>query len=215
MRILYAEARNSDRMAKHQEVVKPYATGPALGVLLDEFAPGWKSELSQTRDPARILATHLRFAPPRKLAQEAAKRSMDYKADVIVAEENSREQKRSGEMAGYKANLVDGPVLTMTQKGISRMFDPTSMVGFDMTNTLYPTGTFGSEWGSVEVTSGGALIANDYTRVRVSAPPSAPTIADRTVRGNGWVLTLNPGWAVYPDPSRSGSYEIRRIPGSQ
>jgi hypothetical protein len=187
-----------------------YATGPALGVLLDEFAPGWKSELKQNHDPARILATHLHFTPPRQLAREAERRSKAYGADVILAEENARDAKRSAEMAAYKSHLVDGPVLTLTQKGISRMFDPTSMVGFDMTNTLYPTGTFGSDWGSIEVTSGGALIANDYTQIRVSAPTSPPTVEDRTVRGDGWVLTLSPGWAVYPSASKIGSFEVRK-----
>lgn len=191
-----------------------YATGPALGVLLDEFAPGWKSELKQTRDPARILATHLRFTPPRQLAREASRRSKEYRADTILAEESARDAKRSGEMALYKARLVVGPVLTMTQKGISRMFDPTSMVGFDMTNTLYPTGTFGSEWGSIEITSGGALIANDFSQIRVSAPTSPPTVDDRTVHGDGWVLTLRPGWAVFPASGKSGSYEVRKISNS-
>lgn len=191
-----------------------YATGPALGVLLDELAPEWKSELKQTRDPARILAAHLHFTPPRQLAREASRRSKEYRADAILAEEASRDAKRSGEMASYKARLVDGPVLTITQKGISRMFDPTTMVGFDMRNTLYPTGTFGSEWGSIEISSGGALIANDFSQIRVSAPSSPPTVEDSTIRGDGWVLTLRPGWGVYPASGRNGSYEVRKVSNS-
>lgn len=189
-----------------------YGTGPALGVLLDEFAPGWKSEIRQRHDPAGILAARVKFVAPRQLAREAEKRSKAYAADVILAAENERDSKRSAEMAAYKSRLVDGPVLTLTQSGgINRMFDPTALIGFDMTNTLYPTGTFGSEWGSIEVTSGGALIANDYSQIRVSAPASVPGVEDRTVRGDGWVLTLKPGWAVYRSANHEGSFEVRKI----
>ena len=99
-------------------------------------------------------------------------------------------------MAAYRARLVDGPVLTLTQANLNRNFDPLSLIGFDMTNTIYPTGVFSAEWGSLEVTDGGALVSNDFSRVTVGAPSRAPTAEDRTVRGTGWVLTLKPGWSV-------------------
>jgi hypothetical protein len=183
-----------------------YATGPALGLLLDHFAPGWRAELRQLADPARILAHRLRFQPPR----DAERRAKRYDVDALDREEAVRDSSRRGAMSAYKARLVGGPVLTLTQSSLNRNFDPLSLIGFDMTNTIYPTGVFGADWGSLDVTAGGALVTNDFTRVQVSAPNQAPSVDDRTVRGDGWVLTLKPGWSVIAAPGRSGSYVLRR-----
>jgi hypothetical protein len=183
-----------------------YATGPALGILLDRFAAGWREELRRTPDPARILARHLRFQP----TGDAEPRARNYDVDAIDREETERDSARRGTMAAYKAHLLDGPVLTLTQSSLNRNFNPQSLVGFDMTNTIYPTGVFSADWGSLEVTEGGALVANDFGRVQVSAPSHAPSVGDRTVRGEGWVLTLKPGWTVAPAPGRSGSYVLRK-----
>jgi hypothetical protein len=112
-------------------------------------------------------------------------------------------------MANYEARLVDGPVLTLTQSSLNRNFDPLSLIGFDMTSTLYPTGSFSAEWGSLDVTAGGALVANDFSRVIINAPAHPPVADDRTLRGDGWLLTLKPGWSVVAAPGRAGSYVLR------
>ncbi len=93
---------------------------------------------------------------------------------------------------------------------MDRDFDPQSLVGFDITNTIHPTGVFSADWGSLEVTKGGALVANDFRRVQVSAPGQTLKADDRIVRGDGWVLTLEPGWSVVPAPGRPGSYVLRK-----
>jgi hypothetical protein len=178
-----------------------YATGPALGLLLDRFALGWREELHKTPDPARILAQHLHFRAPR----DAERRAKAYDVAAIDREEAARDSARRGAMTAYRARLVDGPVLTLTQSNLNRNFDPLTLIGFDIKNTIYPTGVFSAGWGSLEVTSGGALVANDFRRLVVSAPSQLPIL-----RGEGWVLTLNPGWSVVAAPRRSGSYVLRQ-----
>lgn len=178
-----------------------YATGPALGLLLDRFALGWREELHKTPDPARILAQHLHFRAPR----DAERRAKAYDVAAIDREEAARDSARRGAMTAYRARLVDGPVLTLTQSNLNRNFDPLTLIGFDIKNTIYPTGVFSADWGSLEVTSGGALVANDFRRLVVSAPSQLPIL-----RGEGWVLTLNPGWSVVAAPRRSGSYVLRQ-----
>jgi hypothetical protein len=86
----------------------------------------------------------------------------------------------------------------------------TVLVGFDTRNTVYPTGTFNSDRGTLEVTSGGALLSNDQTTLRVAAPSLEPDAAARTVKGEGWTLTLKPGWVLRPAASRSGSYVVEQ-----
>ena len=183
-----------------------YATGPALGLLLDRFAPGWRTELRKTPDPARILAQRLHFKP----SNDAESRAKRYDVDVVDREEAARDSIRRPMMLAYKARLVDGPVLTLTQSNLNRNFDPMSLIGFDIRNTVYPTGTFGADWGSLEVTSGGALVANDFGQLRVSAPSQTASGEEGTLRGDGWTLTLTPGWSMVPAPDRPGSYVLRK-----
>lgn len=87
-------------------------------------------------------------------------------------------------------------------------FDPTALVGFDLRTTVYPSGTFTAPWGTLAVERGGVLVANDFSRLRVGAPAAVVDPGARRVSGDGWVLTLNPGWAVRPDPPRPGSYVV-------
>ena len=183
-----------------------YATGPAIGALLDHFAPRWQARVVEAHDPARLLAQAITYRVPANLAREAERRAMQYEGARILAEETSRDSSRRTAMAKYRAALVDGPTLTLTQKWLGRNFNPDMLVGFDAEHTVYPTGTFNSEWGSLEVTSGGALLSNDQLTLRVSAPSTPPT--SRTVTGDGWKLTLKPGWSLQSAAARPGSYVV-------
>jgi hypothetical protein len=64
--------------------------------------------------------------------------------------------------------------------------------------------------GSLDVTAGGALVSNDFRRLQVRAPSTAPVPDDRVVRGDGWVLTLKSGWSVAAAPDRVGSYVVMK-----
>jgi hypothetical protein len=189
-----------------------YATGPALGVLLDHFAPDWRTRVRAVRDPARMLATGLGLHAPRDVAREAERRARRYEYATVMREEAARDSTRRGAMAAYRAQLVDGPTLTFTQPWLGRNFNPQTLVGFDIRNTIYPTGTFNSVWGKLEVTNGGALLSNDQATLRVRAPATPPAADVRTLRGDGWTLELAPGWSVRPSPDRAGSYVVVKSP---
>jgi hypothetical protein len=185
-----------------------YATGPALGVLLDHFAPDWRRRVREVRDPARMLATSVGFRAPRDLAREADRRARRYDYATVMREETARDSVRRGVMTAYRARLVDGPTLTFTQPWLGRNFNPQTLVGFDIRNTVYPTGTFNSVWGKLEVTNGGALLSNDQATLRVGAPRTVPGGGVRTLHGDGWTLELAPGWEVRSAPGRAGSYVV-------
>ncbi len=184
-----------------------YATGPALGVLLDHFDPDWRRTVKVTRDPARLLATSIALRVPNDLAREADRRARRYDFAVVTREEAARDSARMGSMVAWRARFVDGPTLTFTQPWLGRNFNPQTLVGFDIRNTIYPTGTFNSVWGKLEVTKGGALLSNDQGTLRVSAPASVVAGA-RSLSGDSWTLELAPGWTVTPAPGRAGSYVV-------
>jgi hypothetical protein len=190
-----------------------YGTGPALGLLLDEFAPKWRREVAQVRDPARMLAAAVGFRAPKDLARRAEQRATDYGGPTVMAEENARDSVRRGQLADYRRRLLDGPTVTFRQSALARGFNPNQLIGFDDASTIYPTGNFGAEWGSLAVSKGGALVANDFSWLRLGAPAALTVQSDHTVHGDGWVLTLDAGWSVVPaSAGAAGSYEVVKRP---
>jgi hypothetical protein len=189
-----------------------YGTGPALGVLLDDFSPNWRDSVRITRDLGLLLARAINLRPPANLAKAARARAQEYGWEEVDRTEASRDSSRAPAMREYRARLADGPTITLTQsrESLSWSYDPTELVGFDLSSAVYPSGNFSAEWGKLTVEHGGVLVQNDFSRIRVGAPPSAIAPTSREIKGDGWTLALNPGWAVRPDPSRPASYIVVR-----
>ncbi|HYU53821.1 MAG TPA: hypothetical protein VEK37_12800, partial [Gemmatimonadaceae bacterium] len=55
-----------------------YATGPAIGVLLDQFSPGWRDAVRTNRDLSGLLAQAIHFRRPAGLAATARTRALEY-----------------------------------------------------------------------------------------------------------------------------------------
>lgn len=89
-------------------------------------------------------------------------------------------------------------------------YDPTALIAFDPTSTIYPSGNLTAPWGTLTVERGGVLLRNEFSTIRVGAP-SATVAADiKQLTGDGWTLSLEPGWRIAPDPTKSGSYVVVR-----
>ncbi|HEV7837007.1 MAG TPA: hypothetical protein VGO75_02990, partial [Gemmatimonadaceae bacterium] len=179
-----------------------YGTGPALGVLLDHFSPGWRDAIRTRRDVGALLAQSIdfRIPAPRLLGSVARARAQEYGWDEVDHAEAARESARAPLMREYRARLQDGPTITLTQSrdSLSWSFDPTELIGFDLSSAIYPSGTFSAGWGKLTVERGGVLVANDLSRLRVGAPSTQPAPAATSISGDGWTLVLNPGWALVP-----------------
>jgi hypothetical protein len=185
-----------------------YAIGPGIGILLDRYATGWRRRVGRV-GLERELARALGFVPPKDLASAAAGRGARYGSPELEAAEDVRAREREARLADYTRRLVTGPVLVLSSPNLSRGFDPNALVAFGDRGTVYPTGTFAAEWGTLEVT-GGALLAPDNRTVTVPAPAAADTAA-RPLHGDGWTFALEPGWAIVSG-ARPGDLTVRKTP---
>ena len=116
--------------------------------------------------------------------------------------------KETGEVASRLArqveSFVEGPTLNFPKvANLHRTFNPYLLVPFGTQGTYYPNGTFSADWGKLQVESVGAILSSDNRLVRVVAPADA-----RALKGPGWTLELEPGWAVRPMAGRNGSFEV-------
>jgi len=174
-----------------------YGTGPAIGILLDSFAPSWRNSVLTNRDIGVLLAQAIHFQPPRNLAATALTRAKEYGWDEVDRSEAARDSARAPAMREYRARLADGPTLTLRQSkdSLSWSYDPTELIGFDLTSTIYPSGNFSAPWGKLSIEHGGVLVRNDFSAITVSAP-AAPLMTSREIKGEGWSLELAPGWTI-------------------
>ena len=180
-----------------------YATGPALGLLLDRYAPGWRPKaVSAALDSLLISALHIQTT---QLETTARRRAAVYGYTAVASAEREREQLHQALLAELKSKFLDGPVLEFPPAPeMMRNFNPSTLVPFPPHGTYYPTGTFSANWGKLQVESGGALLASDNRSLRVTAPIDSNA---RPVRGAGWTLEIAPGWTVRPSKT-PGSFVV-------
>lgn len=179
-----------------------YATGPAYGLLLDEFSPDWRGRLGEAEDLGTRLGKALGVKPAADKAS-LARAAARYDAAALRAAETLREEKRQAQLKRNRQRFVERPVLTLKLIHMKVQFNPSNLQPLDDLGTVYPTMRIADDWGTLEVADG-ALMKTDWSAVIVGAPedPSAAGL-----RGAGWSLTLNEGWKLAPG-ARPGDYEL-------
>jgi hypothetical protein len=174
-----------------------YATGPAYGLLLDKYLPGWKQQLQSGPSLNDLLQRAARVSLPRDIDDAAAKRAQAYDGAVLRSVEVEREKKRQQILALNRAKFVDGPVLLIPLHHTNIQFNPQNLQPLEKSGTVYPTMRISADWGVLEVHNG-ALLKPDWSAVSVAAP----TVMGATLRGDGWTLELKPNWKVVPAERR-------------
>jgi hypothetical protein len=182
-----------------------YATGPAYGLLLDETGADWRRAVRERRDLAELLVQRAGIQMPADIDAAAKERAPKYGSVALGAEEDQREQARRTVVQSYRAKLVDGPVLIIPLHKMNMQFDPGNLVSLDSLGTIYPNIRIVDDWGILTVTSGGALMSGDFSRIVVAAPKKTAQLA---IKGEGWELRLNPGWSIGP-AERKGDFAVR------
>ena len=172
-----------------------YATGPALGLLLDRHASGWRKKVRQKANLGALLGEALGFqASDADLVSRAQTAAEPYGFRAVAAKERTRALETQAKLAAYRAQFVDGPVLEFPKtEELRRSFNPSNLVPLGEHGTVYPTGTFASRWGKLQIDDVGGLLSSDNQSLWVIAPPD-PSL--RPLPGPGWRLELAPGWTV-------------------
>jgi len=170
-----------------------YATGPALGLLLDRFAGSWRKSITKDTNLAAVLAKAL--GNPNAMDIKAAEsRGQRYGYRALSDDEHARATRTQALLASYRSRFLEGPVLEFPKtEELRRSFNPNNLVPLGESGTVYPTGTFVSRWGTLQIDDVGALLSSDKQSLRVTAPFDAQA---RPLVGPGWRLDLTPGWTI-------------------
>lgn len=171
-----------------------YATGPAYGLLLDRYAPGWRQSLKTGRSLDALLADALHFTLPAQLEPAARERAIRYDGVALRAAETERETRRQQAVTGYRHRFVDGQVLVLPFHHMHVQFDPRNLQPLGDEGTVYPTIHISDDWGILDARNG-ALMKPDWSALIVTPPPST---SGAHLTGDGWTLSLKPGWKIVP-----------------
>lgn len=195
-----------------------YATGPALGLLLDRLHPDWRPRAVHGHPLAALLAdalptdalltdarrTDAGAAQPVAGNDELTARAAVYDHAAVAIEEAQRAARLAARLDDIRRRLLEGPTLLLRQSKLSAVFNPNELVPV-ADATYYPTGSFTAAWGRVEVREGGALLSRDWSTLRL--PSGELRIDGDVVRGGGWTLELAEGWSVR---ETDGGWELGR-----
>lgn len=181
-----------------------YASGPAYGLLLDQYASNWRNLVVKGYGMADIMESRLHWKAPADLAEEVARRAAFYDGHALRAEEESREAQREYRFGKLRTLLVDGPVLKLPNAHLDYRMDPDKVRQYEDIGTIFLSFRAVADWGILEVSK--AVLLDPGWRVVVPAPF---TSQGQTLSGDGWTLQLNPGWETVPD-RRPGDFILRR-----
>jgi len=175
----------------------PYPLGAAYGLLLDAYSPGWTHRVKVIDDLGRLVMAAAKVEP----SSDAVAAAKLYGGAELRAAEEKRDVEQKARVAELRKRFVEGPVL-ITPRARSSSFTTSGMTPIPGEGIVYPSIRANDTWGSLEAKT--ALMATDGSKLVVPAPPN--TEGD-VLHGDGWTLTLAPGWVVRPGP-RPGDFQV-------
>jgi hypothetical protein len=196
-------ARILDRNDRNQAFARSYAyaSGPAYGLLLDDFRPAWRRDLAGAA-PARLLVDALQLGGWRE--SDVRRAGERYGMTRIAAEERTRAETHRARVAELRLRFDRGPRLELPLTNTQMEFDPNAVTPLENLGNFYATLTVRDAWGELRATDG-ALISSDHRRMLVSSPgPGA-------LSGPGWRLILAPGYQLV-GPDGAGIFRPVEIP---
>ena len=199
-----AVARDLRSLAERETLTRSfqYATGPALGLLMDGYDPMWREDFLRGRSLTELLSPALQWEAPQELENEALERAQKYGFEQVAAEEAERERMRQERLAGFRSRYLEGPVMILPARSPRTSFDPNRIDLLEDIGSVYGTLWLSDAWGVADA-PGGALILSDR-RVHLPAPSD---VEGPDLAGDGWTLELKPGWRVVAG-ERVGDYRV-------
>jgi hypothetical protein len=183
-----------------------FAIGPAYSELLDAAEPHWRRAVTMDTSIAALAASAygIKVVTPAPHAAQAI--LARYGGAAIERQEAARAARAAKRDAAYRAELVVGRTLRLPLRRFKIGFNAMNLDRLGRYGSVYHHVMVSAPWGRIVVSHGDALIDARFQALTVAAPSS---VAGRTVRGRGWVLTLSADAKIVPDPKKTDSYTVR------
>lgn len=180
-----------------------YLTGPAYGLLLDEFYPQWIKNVSVQTNLAKLLQASAEIEIQGQLLNSVNELIEKYDGKSIIDKENSIYQTKLNTRKQYVEKFMDDTTLVIPLSGeMSISFDPMNAFELDEFGTIYPGKSHISDkWGVLE-TNEEFLLGRDWSFLKL---PKPIWINKQVIKGDSWQLQLNEQWNM---ELVNGNYKI-------
>ncbi len=174
-----------------------YTTGPALGLLLDQFEPDWRKTIISEPLLAARLAKAAALPPEQILREQATEIAKNYGWQEIFLVESERDTKRRARLEQLTAQYVTGRVLEIeTGPNFQFSFDPNAAESLDAQRVVHKPVTASDDWGTLDARQGAMI---DF---RAPMKLVLPIPADATVDTVPWKIELVPAYELDTEDDR-------------
>jgi hypothetical protein len=174
----------------------PYLTGPALGLLLDQYDSNWRLEVRKGSDLPTLLAAAINWQAPvgeKKLKVDADTAGIKYDKAKLWDDEKAKAALSENITETFRNRLLANGRLLIPNDNLHFVFNPQEkLIPLDSAGVIYKTMQLAGDFGVLDVTDG-ILRTNDWQFFIVSAPPK---IEGDSFANEGYTLQLNPGWQI-------------------
>jgi hypothetical protein len=174
----------------------PYLTGPAWGLLLDQYDDGWRLKVSKGADLPSLLARAIDWHAPdgdKQLQAAAELAGTKYEAAKLMEGIKEQEIQQVQTAEAYRSRLLAQGRLILPNNNLQFSYNPQEkLISLDSTGVIYKTMRLTGEFGVLEVTDG-ILRTNDWQFFIVPAPKKRD---GDPILGEGYELQLKPGWKI-------------------
>jgi hypothetical protein len=174
----------------------PYLTGPAIGLLLDQYNADWRAEVCKGAELPVLLAAAIDWHAPignEQIIAAADLAGAEYEKAKLLDEETARAVLLEKTTEMYRNRLLTHERLVIPNNNLQFSFNPQEkLIPLDTSGVIYKTMRLSGDFGVLEVTDG-ILRTNDWQCFIVAAPDNVDT---NPIIGEGYRLQLNPGWQI-------------------
>jgi hypothetical protein len=185
-----------------------YLTGPALGLLLDQYSDNWRMEVRKGADLPALLAAAIKWQSPIGAEQLRAAFNLAgsrYDATKLLADQAALVSNQEQAVRTFRVRLLTHGQLIIPNNNLQFGFNPQEkLIPLDSTGVIYKTMRLTGDFGVLEVTDG-ILRTNDWRYFIVAAPEK---VDGNPISGEAYELQLNPGWQV--SPKGKGTFFIEK-----
>jgi hypothetical protein len=172
----------------------PYLTGPALGLLLDQYNSDWRAKVRQGADLPSLLGNAIEWQAPeteKQLQAAADLAGIKYNAAQLLADELAQAalQEKAGEE--FLRRLLRYGKLIIPNDNLQFGFNPQEkLIPLDTMGVIYKSMRLTGEFGVLEVTDG--ILRDNNWRFFIVAAPNK--VDGNLLNGEGYSLKLSPEW---------------------
>jgi hypothetical protein len=155
-----------------------YVNGPAWGLLLDRYKPGWRQQREK-----RDLADMAPIAPAEVARADA------YGGTALLAEEMLAGFERDRKLSAALAATAESKALRLPLKKMSMDFDPNRITSAPDGSSIYEKITLSDGWGRIRLDGIPLRISSDFTAAYAPWPLPSGALE----MAEGWRLEEQPG----------------------